>query len=370
MDKIKLAVISDNPSFHTGYGIMAKALGDFGSNVFDISYIGLQHTGQPVEIKNAKGKSLPMYPGAIIRAEDRSKVSNAIKQIEPDVTLTMREPVTFSPTGFPLGFDIPAGKYKRIAWIPAMTEYQPLFIISDLMKNTDKVCTFTKAAEYVYRNHGVPWNIMETIPIGYDSSIFKPYGNHEYFGDKDVFTYIGTSNNNRERLGLLMKSFAYYMHNYDFDSYLYIHNFDESGVYANIKIYSELLGIQGHVLKPKRLSGFNGVPTTELADIYRSSAAVVSQSPQDGFNLPFLEAMGCGTPAVGNDLPFYDWSNQIIKVKAEVSEETGLSFGRLSSSKDFAEGMHLATEELINSQYLKAHFDWRIIVKKLRKFME
>ena len=109
------------------------------------------------------------------------------------------------------------------------------------------------------------------------------------------------------------------------------------------------------------------MPASELADIYRSSTAVISQSPQDGFNLPFLEAMGCGTNAVGNNLPFYDWSNQIIKVRAEVSEETGLAFGQLSSTKDFAEGMHEATTRKIDTDILKKTYDWKVIIRHLKK---
>ena len=367
MEKIKVAVISDNPSFHTGYGVIAKALGDFGSDVFDISYIGLQHTGQTLDIKNSKGKAMPIYAGAITKPEDRGKVTRAINEIEPDVTLTLREPVTFSPNGFAQAFEIPPGKYKRISWIPAMSEYQPLFIIADMLKNTDRIFTFTKAAEYIYRNSGVPYNIMQTIPLGYDSSVFKPDGKTDYFDGKKPFTYVGTSNNNRERLGILLKSFAYYMHNYDPTAYIYIHNFDEGGIYNNLRLYAELLGIQGHILKPKALSGFNGVPASELADIYRSSTAVISQSPQDGFNLPFLEAMGCGTNAVGNNLPFYDWSDQIIKVRAEVSEETGLAFGQLSSTKDFAEGMHVAVTRQIDTDILKKTYDWKVIVRQVKK---
>jgi glycosyltransferase involved in cell wall biosynthesis len=40
-----------------------------------------------------------------------------------------------------------------------------------------------------------------------------------------------------------------------------------------------------------------------LAAVYRRAAAVVMPSEREGFGLPLIEALACGTPVVASDLP-------------------------------------------------------------------
>jgi glycosyltransferase involved in cell wall biosynthesis len=45
------------------------------------------------------------------------------------------------------------------------------------------------------------------------------------------------------------------------------------------------------------------VDRTTLAAIYRRSALVLMPSEREGFGLPIIEALSCGTPVVASDIP-------------------------------------------------------------------
>ena len=46
-----------------------------------------------------------------------------------------------------------------------------------------------------------------------------------------------------------------------------------------------------------------GVDDAELASLYRRAWAYVTPSTYEGFGLPYLEAMACGTPVVATPNP-------------------------------------------------------------------
>ncbi len=57
------------------------------------------------------------------------------------------------------------------------------------------------------------------------------------------------------------------------------------------------LGLEGHVVTLPFL------PPPALAALYRRAAVVLLPSAREGFGLPIIEAMACGTPVIATDLP-------------------------------------------------------------------
>jgi glycosyltransferase involved in cell wall biosynthesis len=75
-----------------------------------------------------------------------------------------------------------------------------------------------------------------------------------------------------------------------------------------------------------------------LAAIYRRAAVVLQPSEREGFGLPVVEALGCGTPVIASDLPvlrevggdaaFYcpvgdvaSWSEAVTKLLSETLDD-------------------------------------------------
>jgi glycosyltransferase involved in cell wall biosynthesis len=57
------------------------------------------------------------------------------------------------------------------------------------------------------------------------------------------------------------------------------------------------LGLEGHIVTLPFLN------TAQLAALYRRAAAVLVTSEREGFGLPVVEALACGTPVAATDLP-------------------------------------------------------------------
>lgn len=367
---MKIAIIADVPNMNTGYGRIAKYLGYELAGDNEVSYIGLQHRGNPVTFRN-KDRDMYVYSGAVGAAGNQQTFDRSMRMIDPDITIMTRDPVTFAPNRFPQAFTLKhyKGEVERLSWIPAMSNYTPSDIIRPLLESSDLIQTYTEAARLTYMDHGVPYNIMRTINVGYDDTVYNTDGPKDYFDTEgDVFTFVGLMFDTRKRIGLLLKAFREYLYRYDHDATMYIHNMPVGTAY-DVNGLANMLGIRGHLIFPAEWHHEWGVPDEEMAHIFRSSRAVVSFSPQEGFNMPFLEAMACGTPVVGNSMPFYDWSDQILQVPSIEADEGSMSFGYLSDPVKFAEYMDTTKDVSINTDALK-HLTWPNIGDQFREVIK
>jgi glycosyltransferase involved in cell wall biosynthesis len=142
---------------------------------------------------------------------------------------------------------------------------------------------------------GVPRDKIDIVPHGYDPKIFNTTGRIE----SDVFSFVwckgwALGENDRSNLTLFLRAFAE-----EFK--------DEAKVKAVVKInptYARIdypaairaLNLKG--MKDKLFLNAEIIPAEQLAQMYRAGNVFVSTSRGESFNLPVLEAMACGLPAI------------------------------------------------------------------------
>ncbi len=371
---MKIAIISDGMNLNTGYGKIALNLAkEMAINGIDVFGISLSLQGNPVTYHDAEsGLTFPIYSGMVFENNNTNVMDNAIKEIKPDALVTIRDPVTFAPQGFQYAFNLEKwkGKIKRYSYIPIMNPFIPTLVFNQLVKNSDYVFTFTDTAENMLVRAGMPYNMVSTVPLGYDPLIFKKSEPRLKMDGKNIFGFIGLNNDKRKMSLSLLLALKEYLKD-DPTAMLYFHN-SLNRQYPLVSRITEL-GLNGHIIAPMergvtKWNPFAFLSESQMASLYSSFTATVSMSCTEGFNMPFLESMACGTPAVGVNMPFYNWSNQIIKVPSFISEAQG-DIGWISDPKEFAEGMHKATQTKIDTTKLEK-YTWTNTFKSMLKVIK
>ncbi|MFN6559642.1 MAG: glycosyltransferase family 4 protein [Nostoc sp. ChiSLP01] len=163
------------------------------------------------------------------------------------------------------------------------------YIRAVIQQSKHVICNSQATAEDLSKFLEVSDENITAIALGYDSNNFR-------FLDlptKNYFLYLGRHNphKNPERL---IAAFAALPNNSDYE--LWLAGPSDRRYTPTLKAQVTQLGIAN------RVKFLDYVPYSELPKIINEAIALVFPSLWEGFGLPVLEAMACGTPVITSNL--------------------------------------------------------------------
>jgi glycosyltransferase involved in cell wall biosynthesis len=174
-------------------------------------------------------------------------------------------------------------RYPR--WSSPLTPYFRLYI-PQVLKQAEHIITNSQAtADDIINVWGIPARKITPILLAYHQQHFSPVATPQH---QNYFLYLGRHDphKNVERL---IAAFAKVV---DTTTQLWLAGPPDSRYTPQRQQQVAELGLQD------RVRFLDYIPYDQLPDLIRGAIALVFPSLWEGFGLPVLEAMGCGTPVI------------------------------------------------------------------------
>lgn len=302
---------SNSPWTATGYGKQTRLLGT--ALVEDGHEVGvLCNYGLGGVKSNFLGMQL--FPqGSDVWSED--VIDPVVSRFDPDWVVSLCDLWVLKP-GF--WFDI---RDRLIPWVPVDHQPTPLgvqrFIETVAPRRLLAMSEFGKVQ--LNRLDGYKKkDRVSMVPHTFDETIYHPGGREEakkLFSipeDRTVFGMVAMNKGTykiRKSFPQIMLAFDLYVRTVDPDALLFLHTDigqprvpGEHKVGVNLARLGHLIGVPDrNVLVADQFSVKLGIEETNLADLYRAMDVLLLPSMGEGFGVPVLEAMACGTPAIVSD---------------------------------------------------------------------
>jgi glycosyltransferase involved in cell wall biosynthesis len=173
-------------------------------------------------------------------------------------------------------------------WSP-LTPYHRHYIPQVVRQAQHVICNSVATAEDVVRFCHVPAHKVTPIMLAYDAEQFRPLN----LPTRNYFLYLGRLDpyKNVQRL---ISAFATLPNGNDYE--LWLSGPPDPRYLPALLAQAEHLGIRD------RLKILGYVADTDLPKLINQAIALVFPSLWEGFGLPVLEAMACGTPVISSNL--------------------------------------------------------------------
>lgn len=174
-------------------------------------------------------------------------------------------------------------------WRSPLTYYHRYYIPLVLQQAVHIVCNSHATAQDIIKFCNISPEKITVIPLGYDAEHFR-------FLDlptKNYFLYVGRCDPYKN-LHRLITAFADFANRSDYE--LWLAGTPDPRYTPQLKAQVEELGLSGQV------KFLEYVPFAELPRLINQARALVFPSLWEGFGLPVLEAMACGTPVIASNV--------------------------------------------------------------------
>ncbi|MBW4561742.1 MAG: glycosyltransferase family 4 protein [Mojavia pulchra JT2-VF2] len=151
------------------------------------------------------------------------------------------------------------------------------------------ICNSQATAKDITKFYQIPTSKITSIPLAYDRSHFRFLN----LPTRNYFLYIGRQDSYKN-VHRLITAFAALLNCKDYE--LWLAGSTDPRYTPNLKVQVEELGVTNQV------KFLDYVPYSELPKIINGAIALVFPSLWEGFGLPVLEAMACGTPVITSNI--------------------------------------------------------------------
>lgn len=194
---------------------------------------------------------------------------------------------------------------------------------------------------------GVEPERIRVVPLGIDPAVFTPEGPARALATDRTFRFLFVGGVSlRKGSDLLLEAYARAFSRRD-DVCLVLKDHSGDLFYRENHARERIAGMRNDPDAPEILHLDAFLPEAELAALYRSADVAVFPYRAEGFCLPILEAMACGTPSVVPDfgacLDFCSAATSYLvkprRIRAPVSRSfsVALGFTEVLSEVDFCE---------------------------------
>ena len=154
------------------------------------------------------------------------------------------------------------------------------------------VCNSEATAQDITSFYGIPAKKITPIPLAYDASRFRPLASESEVAIP-YFLYLGRHDPHKN-LSRLIAAFAQIPS--CFECQLWLAGPSDRRYTPQLQAQVTELGLQ------ERVKFLNYIPEAELPQLFNRAVALVFPTLWEGFGIPLLEAMACGTPAIAANL--------------------------------------------------------------------
>jgi len=281
----------DSLRVSTGYGIVNEHVLKYLAKRYIIYHYGIGHAEPLEQIQ----KNLFQTPGYVGYPGCAGNILQWANKLNPEYVFTSNDYFMWNYLASSLKNKTTLVSYSIIDGPYAAEFYKPI------IEQIDIPVVATEYAKHQLKEINID---AKVIPHGVDTEIFNSQHSNEYREHlkwTDKFVYLSVNRNIwRKTIPYLLMAFKKVKEIYPDSILVLLMAPVEPGGY-DLNSYIRILGLTNKdvMFHSSYTSVVENLSPNELAGVYKAADAFVTSSLGEGFGLPILESMACGTPVIG-----------------------------------------------------------------------